>query len=212
MRQSFLTPIVRGGRVGVRISGVICRFDPDDPEFEGWGIFKPISLNTVKLQKRAGPTLVRQYLDRLTPVELIVADSTGRTRGCVVAHPAGSPVKVEGMVPVHLVSRVDLFRHVTARFDGFNFWFERVCPGRNPAAAAYLRQSLNAGLDTADLHFPGLTPREKTVYAHLRERERGRQEDLEKTDHQESPGTWRGRSRLLSSGQKHLYRPFSSRR
>jgi hypothetical protein len=119
-------------------------------------------------------------------VELIVADPSGKTRASVIAHPAGSPVKVNGPVPVHLVERAERFRHLTARFDGFNFWFDRLHPGRNPARAAYLRNSLDADLDVERLNRPGLLPQEKRLYAELLKMERIRREPPERRELREA--------------------------
>ena len=55
LRRSFLAPVVRGGSVGVRIQGVVCRFTPQDRRFEGWGVFRPVSLDAVRLELTVGP-------------------------------------------------------------------------------------------------------------------------------------------------------------
>lgn len=180
LKRSFLAPLVKGGKVCVRIEGIVCQFIPEDRNFEGWGLFKPLSLHRVGLQEVASRTFVRKYLDQLTPVELIVADPSGRTRTAVIAHPAGSRVRVDGPVPVHLVERAEPFRHVISRFDGFNFWFDRLHPGRNPAQAAYLRKSLDKDLEAEKLNWPGLVPQEKMLYAEVLKQERIRKEDPER--------------------------------
>lgn len=176
-KRSFLAPMVKGGNVGVRLKGIVCRFVPEDRTFEGWGIFQPISLHKVKLKKIATPTLVRKYLDQLTSVELIVASPSGRTRIAIVAHPPGSLVKVDGPIPVHLVKKADQFRHIIAGFDGFNFWFDRIHPGRNPAISAYLIKSLHKDLEVKELDRPGLLPQEKRLYADLLKLERIHREE-----------------------------------
>lgn len=150
LKSSFLAPVVRGGSVCVR------------------------------LQKSAERPLVRKYLTQLKPVELIVADSSGHPQSAILAYPAGSPVKVDGPVPVHLIEGVERFRHVITRFDGFNFWYERTHPGRNPAQAAYLRKSLDNDLELKELDRPGLLPQEKRLYADLLKLERIRREDPER--------------------------------
>lgn len=167
MKSTFLAPLVRGGTVCVRIQGIPCRFYPENREFEGWGMFQPVSPDRVRLVRKADRSLVRKYLDHLTPVELIVADHSGSSRASIVAQPAGSPVRVEGIVPVHLVKEVDRFRHIVSRFDGFNFWFDRVHPGRNPATAAYLRKALHEDLEADALKRSGLLPQEKKLYEEL---------------------------------------------
>jgi hypothetical protein len=180
LKNSILAPVVRGGRVCVRIRGVICRFRPTDRDYEGWGIFKPVSLHEVKLEKTPSRTLIRKYQKQLVSVSLILGEATGSTRPAVIAHPAGSPVKVDGHVFVHLIERADLFRHVLAGFDGFNFWFERLHPGRNSATAAYLRKSLDKDLEVESLRRPGLLPQERKLYSERLETERIRKEEPER--------------------------------
>ena len=175
-KSNFLAPVVRGGNVCVRIRGIVCKFLPEDREFEGWGIFKPVSLKTVRLLNPADRPLVRKYLDQLTSVALIAADPAGNPPSAILAHPAGSPVKFEGPVPVWMMAGVELFRHIVARFDGFNFWYDRNQPGRNPALAAYLRKSLDKDLDVKKLKRSGLLPQEKKLYADLLKLERIRRE------------------------------------
>ena len=176
LKSSFLAPVARNGSVCVRIQGIVCKFTPEDREFEGWGIFKPISLKKVRLQKTAERPLVRRYLDQLTSVELIVADHAGNPPSAVLAHPAGSPVVFEGAVPVQMMEGVERFRHIIARFDGFNFWYDRNHPGRNPAQAAFLRKSLDKDLDVEKLDRPGLLPQEKRLYDDILKLERIRRE------------------------------------
>jgi hypothetical protein len=176
LKSSFLAPVVRNGSVCVRIQGIVCKFLPEDREFEGWGIFKPVSLKKVRLQKPAQRPLVRKYLDQLTSVVLIVADPAGNPPSAILAHPAGSPVKFEGPVPLRMMEGVERFRHVIARFDGFNFWYDRIQPGRNPAQAAYLRKSLDKDREVKKLDRPGLLPQEKLLYADLLKLERIRRE------------------------------------
>jgi hypothetical protein len=176
LKSDFLAPVVRGGSVCVRIRGIVCKFLPEDREFEGWGIFKPISLNKVRLQESARRPLVRQYLDQLTSVILIVADPAGPPSSAILAHPAGSAVQFEGPVPIRMMAGVERFRHIIARFDGFNFWYDRIHPGRNPAQAAYLRKSLDQDWGIKKLNRPGLLPQEKKLYADLLKLERSRRE------------------------------------
>jgi hypothetical protein len=176
LKSSFLAPVVRNGSVCVRIQGIVCKFNPEDREFEGWGIFKPISLKKVRLQEPAQRPLVRRYLDQLTSVALIAADPAGQPPTAILAHPAGSSVKFDGPIPVRMMAGVERFRHIIARFDGFNFWYDRIHPGRNPAQAAYLRKSLDKDWAVKKLDRPGLLPQEKQLYADLLKLERIRRE------------------------------------
>src|SRR5438128_12314621 len=43
LEAEFLAPVLRGGRVGVRIVGVVCQMRVTPADFEGFGVFKPVS-------------------------------------------------------------------------------------------------------------------------------------------------------------------------
>lgn len=191
LKGVYLAPVAKGGGICLRINGVECKLQVEDREFEGWGLFRPLSFKTARLLRAAPRALVSKYLDTLAPVELILADPAGSTRIAFIAHPAGSAVKSDGPVPVHLVARGEPFRHIVARFDGFHFWFQRLHPGRNPAQAAYLRKSLDQDLGPENLRWSGLTLQERRIYAQLLTRQRF---------YRETPGHRRLRQALEHGG------------
>ena len=178
-KKVFIAPVARDGCVRLRIAGVICTLAVEDSGFEGWGVFKAVSVRKARLIERARRSLVREYLDALPAVRLIIAAREGATRRCVLAHPAGSRVAVNGAVPVRLVEGVDLFRHIVARFDGRNFWYDRTDAGRDAVLAAYLRKALERDVETGALERRGLLPSEKRLYLQLLDCARDRREPPE---------------------------------
>ena len=167
LKESFLAPAVKGGNLCVRLQGIVCALKVEDEDFEGWGIFQPTSFNRATCLRPAGRKEIRSYLEKLPSADVIIGEPSGSRRQAMVAHPAGSSAKVGGYLTVFLVEKAGLFQHVKVRFDGFNFWYERKQPGRNPAFANYLRRSLDRETDPDLLNRPGLLPREKAVYADL---------------------------------------------
>jgi hypothetical protein len=86
-----------------------------------------------------------------------------------------------GPVPVLLCEEnVQPFDPVVAHFDGTCFWYERPDMRRNPALAAYLRESFNDGVPPDKLHKKGLSREEREAYAwawqSLEEARRNREE------------------------------------
>jgi len=180
LEESFLAPAVKGGNLCVRLQGIVCALKVEDKNFEGWGIFQPKSFNRATCLRPAGRREIRSYLGKLPSVDVIIGEPSGSRRQAMVAHPAGSSVKVDGYITVLLVEKAGLFQHVKVRFDGFNFWYERKQPGRNPAFANYLRRSLERETDLELLDRPGLLPREKAIYADLLKLKQSTQESRDR--------------------------------
>ena len=80
-------------------------------------------------------------------------------------HKADSRLRVHGLLPVRFVEEAQLFEVVQSRFDGAQFWFERLDSRRDPAAAVYLRQALGGMLPIEQVSRPALTAEERAAYA-----------------------------------------------
>ena len=39
-KTRFLAPRLRGGKVRVRVQGLVCTYSPVPEDFEGWGVFQ----------------------------------------------------------------------------------------------------------------------------------------------------------------------------
>ena len=53
LRQAFLAPVRRGSGVQVRIAGVRCQLRVEPADFEGFGVFAPLSHTAAKLSRAA---------------------------------------------------------------------------------------------------------------------------------------------------------------
>jgi hypothetical protein len=182
LASEFLAPLVRGGTVGVRIAGVVCRFKVDASDFEGWGVFKADSPTTAKLVRPARLAERRQYLDLFPLMRLIVCLRAGLHWLAMPAHRADTrfqiegmiPVRlieadtrfqIEGMIPVRLIEEAQLFEVVQTRFDGAQAWFDGPEPRHDPSASAYLREALAAMVAPDALDRPGLSAEGRSAYA-----------------------------------------------
>src|SRR5262245_5987978 len=63
---SFVAPSVRGGLLVARVGGLVKTFRPVPADFEGWGVFRPISAKKAKVEEEASLPLIASYL-RLLP-------------------------------------------------------------------------------------------------------------------------------------------------
>jgi hypothetical protein len=164
LEQEFLAPAVRGGVVRVRIGGVACRLRIEPAEFEGWGVFQPVSVRRARLARRADLAERRRYLDLFPMVRLIVCQRKGPKWLGAAASFGDSRVRIEGLVRIELAEEVQPFDVVASRYDGSTFWFDDLDPRRDPATAAHLRTALADRTGPAELNRRGLTAEERAAY------------------------------------------------
>ncbi len=165
LASEFLAPVLRGGEVQVRIAGVICKLRVQPGDFEGWGVFRPLSHGEARLVRLARLGERQRYLELFPLVRLILAVRHEGQWLATPAHRADGRFRIDGLVPVRLVEDDQLFEVIHARFDGGQFWYAEPDPRRDPAAAAYLRQALELLAKPEALSRPGLTPEEREAYA-----------------------------------------------
>src|SRR5436309_1795113 len=85
LTREFLAPSVRGGKVQVRIAGVLCRLDIVPADSEGWGVFRPVSHSAARLARPARLVERQRYLELFPMLRLILCR---RERGEWLAIPA----------------------------------------------------------------------------------------------------------------------------
>lgn len=164
LKQQFLAPALPGGVVAVRIAGVVCRVKIEPRHFTGWGVFEPVSHSEAIVARTASLAERRRYLALFPAVRLIVCLREGTMWYGSPASFGDGRVRIEGVAPIELAEEVQLFDVVVARYDGTRFWFDEVDPRHDPAAAAYLRASLNDAVDPAALVRRDLTPEQRAAY------------------------------------------------
>jgi len=162
--REFFAPALRGGVVNVRIGGAVCRVRISPADFEGWGIFQPLSHAEAELVREATLSERRDYLSLFPAVRLIVCRRFGRSWFASAASQGDTRVQLEGLAPLLLVEEVQLFDCVCTRYDGARFWFDEIDMRHDPGAAAYLRESLNNRLPPDQLNRKALTAEERAAY------------------------------------------------
>jgi hypothetical protein len=169
LETEFLAPVLPGGVVQVRISGLVCTLRVTGPAEPGWAILKPLSLDRAKIVDRPGLGQVRDYMALFPSVRLLLLARAGPDWLALPAHRGDARFQFTGPVCVHLVTGVEPFQRIVARYDGARFWFEGVDRRRSPAIATYLCEALQAETPPAALHKPTLTAEEREVYRFLYE-------------------------------------------
>jgi hypothetical protein len=187
LRSEFLAPVLRGQGVQVRIVGVRCRLDVEPADFQGWGVFRPLSHSRARLVHEASMGQRRQYLDLFPAIQLLLCARLGGGGDAWVAAPANrgdARMDVDENVPLRLAEDAELFDTVRARFDGSRFWFDEVDPLADPRAAVYLRECLNRMVEPARIDRPGLTACQREAYAAVYgERVRRAELDARRAEH-----------------------------
>jgi hypothetical protein len=165
LASEFLAPVLHGGKVQVRISGVICTLSIRPADFEGWGVFRPVSHSDAELVRTAKLTERQRYLELFPLVRLILVDRRAEQWFALPAHRADARFHIEGMIPVRLVEEAQLFEVIETRFEGAQFWYAGPEARWDPAMASYLRQELARLTTPEQLHRSGLTAEERAAYA-----------------------------------------------
>jgi hypothetical protein len=164
---TFLAPCLPGGRVRARVAGLVCTFVSQPRDFEGWGIFQPLSGDVAELVEEASLPQVAEYLRLLAPLRLRLAQGLrGQTW---LAYPVNESDARQRWgaarpAPVHLVTDGAAFEPIVARWDGRAWWFEEVDRRADPRVAEWLREALRKVTPPEQLRFKGLTPEMRTVY------------------------------------------------
>jgi hypothetical protein len=164
LKTEFLAAVLPGRRVRVRIAGIVCTLQVVGQTEPGWAILRPLALDRAKVTGRPSLGQIRDFLALFPQVRLLLVAQTQRGGLAIAAHRGDRRFQIEGTVPVYLVTGVELFQSMVARFDGSYFWFQEVDRRRNPGIAAYLRQTLAAETAPDQLHKSRLTAEEREAY------------------------------------------------
>jgi hypothetical protein len=164
LQTEFLAPVLPGGRVRVRIAGLVCTLRVAGSPQPGWAILRPLSMDRARVVGQPGLRQVRDYLALFPAVRLLLVGRAGQPWLAIPAHQSDSRFQFDGPVRVYLVTGTQLFQRIIARFDGSQFWFEEVDRRRSSAIAAYLREALDEGTRPEELRRPTLTAEEREAY------------------------------------------------
>jgi hypothetical protein len=165
MKRHFLAPVVRGHGVRVRIAKVICRMKIEPADFQGWGVFLPITMAEAMLDRQATMSERKRYLELLPGVRMIVCGRTDQQTFVVPASPSDPRCRSSGMLQLQLSEDIEKFETVVARFDGAMFWFDQVDEAIDPSLAMFLRESLTKQVEPDKLARKGLTTGQRYAYA-----------------------------------------------
>lgn len=163
---TFLAPVVRGGRVKVRVSGIVYELMVDG-EFEGWALLRMSEPGKAAVIDKASPALVGKYLQLFPRVRMIMVQAFEGLWWALAASTSDTRIELTGPAPVQLVGAATQFDTVDTRFDGSAFWFEGINRKRDPSVARNLTKSLANKVHPDELRCHGALPQERLAYKML---------------------------------------------
>jgi len=163
----FIAPCVQGGRVRVKLAGLVQTFIPRPKNFTGWGIFRPLDEKHAELESPASFPQIAEYLQRLPTLRLyLVENFKSQTWFAFPVNTADASQRfgIKSAVPIYLVSEGALFETVIARTDGSNWWFDSLDRRADLILVQKLKRALQAVTLPDALKMPKLTPELRTAY------------------------------------------------
>jgi hypothetical protein len=167
----FLSPVLKGQPIRVRIAGITLTLKVTPKNFEGWGIF--VCRDQKRARRVSEPTMAqkREYLKLYPRFSFVVCQRGDEGVRGLIANRSDTRVTIQGHVPLLLPEEVQLLDTVDARFDGQNFWFEGQSSHRSPRIAQQLRDFLSEEVEPDKIELLGMTQEEGLAYqiAHIQE-------------------------------------------
>jgi hypothetical protein len=181
----FVSPIFNNRVVATRVDGVLYTFQVPRSK-PGWFKIKPNDTKYARIVGEADLMEIEQYLKYFDRLRLVVAMKKDRVYLAVPDKMNKFGLPPQELIPVFLTDdSVMDFDRILARYDGANFWFERVDTANDPIKSEYLRNNLERLLDTKSLKCPGLTFEERLAYTLRTTLDKSLVEDRKKKTFQE---------------------------
>jgi hypothetical protein len=64
----FVAPCIQNGKVRTRSCGIVYTFVPKPRNFEGWGIFQPVDMQTAEVVDEPSLPQIAEYLQNFQPL------------------------------------------------------------------------------------------------------------------------------------------------
>ena len=164
--QEILAPLLSGGRIRARVAGLVTTWRPEQEDFEGWGVFQPISETHARLVREADYSQVVDYLKLLPRFRLRLAFQLDGPHW--IARPRNDSDIFQrlgrtGSFHVHLVQHAARFDAVEAAWDGASMWYVGPDFTDDPMRADDMRKAFLQQTDLHGIRVPGMTPEDHRV-------------------------------------------------
>ena len=164
-QREFLSPVLRGSNVCVRIDGVIMSLKVIKPNnFHGWGVFHPVDFNSAKLTREPTMKQRKEYLALFPSVRLVVCRKKNRKLFGAPLSTTDARFGLSRDTLIALPEKCELFDTIVARFDGQRYWFEQHDRQTARKLAQTLRQNLRDNITPELVCFDGSNQTHRDVY------------------------------------------------
>lgn len=167
LSTEFIAPCVGNGKVRTRIARMLYTFTIKPPDFEGWGIFKPINEKQAAFIEEPNLPIIGEYLKNFQSLRFrLISPLQGQSW---LAYPINEADMIQRCkyckpVAVHLVAEASQFEVVIARTDAVAWWFDECDRRSDVMVTQSLREQLERVTPPQELHFKGMTPEMRTAY------------------------------------------------
>lgn len=165
--DAFLAPYLPGGKVAVRIKGVVYQLKVSAPgplARGGFGLFRISKPGVAEIVEVASKMQTDKYLKLLPRLAMVLIDEYQGRWWALQANTSDTRIELREPVPVQFVERGVRMEQIYARFDGSHFFYESVNRRRDASVARKLRDALNDDVDPDEVKVPTLTPSEHLAY------------------------------------------------
>lgn len=165
LNSEFLSPVVKGQKIRVRIAGIVMSMLIDNPkDFQGWGVFKPTNYKSAYFLREPSMKERSEYLNLFPAFRFVLCGRDEDSWYGIQANGSDKRFVFKGLVPVRLVDEGQMFETVIARFDGQNVWFEERDSKHPFKNAVVLRDNLTKLNEPDKVELTGWTKEEKEAY------------------------------------------------
>jgi hypothetical protein len=162
--------VIAGGKTQVRIAGVRCEMAVEPRDFAGWGVFRPLSHSLARLDRPAKLAERHQYARVLPNIGVILLEKLANHGWLAQPAQPHDNLGADELVVVHLVEDAEQFDIIQSCFDGQRLWYVDLDSRHDPAASAFLRESLANKVLPRALERRGLSPQQHAAYAIVHDR------------------------------------------
>lgn len=166
--KTVLAPWVQGGRIRVRIEGLVHTLHPMPNTKPGWSYFRLLNEKQVVRLATATQADRSSYLQKCFAQPLHLALRLKQQTWLAVPQDMQITQRIvgrQGTVLVHLVERGQRFDTIRGCFDGASWWYDAPDRRTDPRLAAQLREAQHNHMGAQTVQVRGLTPALRMAYS-----------------------------------------------